>query len=148
MHALQALPVLEPDELFDLGCERLLYIIVNLFARFCRAEASLFVVLELELGPHYEMHDVRVDAIWPVVVQLNRSAQALRCCITTYDLNILWSTLDHIIERLIRVSTIELERPAFWLHALPLQPFVHDKVHDAAILLYQPVCERSVPPQL
>ena len=41
-----------------------------------------------------------------------------------------------------------LKRLAFRLHALPLQPLIHDEVHDAAILLDQTVRERSVPPQL
>ena len=45
MHALQTLPILEPDQLFYLWSERLLYVITDLFLGFCGREPSVGVVV-------------------------------------------------------------------------------------------------------
>jgi hypothetical protein len=71
MHALQALPVLEPGKLPGLepASERPLNIRVDLAARLGRRQARRCVVFELELGPDDEVHNLVVDSIGPVVVQ-------------------------------------------------------------------------------
>ena len=69
VNAFQALPILEPDKFLNLGCKCPLDIAIDLFTRFRCAEASLLIVLKLELGPNHPMHYVWIDAVRPVIVQ-------------------------------------------------------------------------------
>jgi hypothetical protein len=69
VHALQTAPVLEPHHVLDLPLKSRLHVLVNLPMRLGRRQARFFVVLELKLGPHNQVHNVWVDAVRPVVVQ-------------------------------------------------------------------------------
>lgn len=69
MHALEALPVLEPHHLADLGGKGLVHVGLDLPGGRFRRQTRVRVVLELKLGPDDEVHNVWIDAVGPVVVQ-------------------------------------------------------------------------------
>ncbi len=69
VHALQALPILEPHIVLHFGRKRLLYKRLNLrLGRCCRLSRD-WIILQVKLGPDDEVDDVRVKAVRPVVVE-------------------------------------------------------------------------------
>jgi hypothetical protein len=69
VYTLQALPVLEPHDLFHLGSKGLLHIRLDVLFRVFCTETRDGVVVKLELCPHDEVDDGGIDAVWPVVIE-------------------------------------------------------------------------------
>jgi len=71
MNALEALPILEPDDVLGrhMRMEGFLDIGLDLFPRLVREITSGRIVLKLEFCPDDEVHDLVVDTIRPVVVE-------------------------------------------------------------------------------
>jgi hypothetical protein len=69
VYALQALPVLEPYQLFHLGSKRLLHIRLDLLLGLFCTKAGDGIIVELELCPYDEVDDGGIDAVWPVVIE-------------------------------------------------------------------------------
>lgn len=85
VHALEALPVLEPHEpvWWESRPERLVHPLVDLPVRFSRRQARLRVVLELEFDPDDEVRDAGLQPVRPVVAEdrdviCHRARQSVR----------------------------------------------------------------------
>jgi len=136
VHALQARPVLEPDDMLasDSGAEGPLHVVFDTPPSFGRQVICPRDFFEGELGPYDEVNNLLVDAIWPVVVE---------------DLDVVW---DHSSvfawEQVGFGRTVTLKRLSSWRHGFPLQALVDDEVHNRAILLDKAMRELAVPPQV
>ena len=69
VNTLQALPVLEPNDILrrNVGAKCLVNIMRDLLTSLVCNVASIWIVVDLELGPDDQMYDVRVNAVWPVI---------------------------------------------------------------------------------
>lgn len=135
VHALQALPIFEPDDMLglDLRVECLPHVVLDLPVGFWRRYTGFRVIFEFKFSPDDEMDDLLIYAVRPIIVE---NFDVL-CGASTNEQDA-WAT----------ECTIKFEWLASRSHCLPLQPFVDYEVHNRPILLYQAVRVLAILPQI